>query len=243
MVCLGNEQRSFCCFWGCIQVLHFGLHDDCSHEIKRHLFLRRKTVTDLDSIFKSRNVTLPTKVHNNNVQMWELDHKEGWAPKNWCFWIVMLEKTLESSWTERSNHSSLKEINPKYSLEGLMLKLQYFGHLMWRADSLEKTLMLGKIEGKWRRRQQKMRWLESITGSVDMNLSKLQEILESGEPGMLQSLELQRVRHDLATEQQQLDNSGWMPVIKWRIARSFCNPCKRILHVCHGKIIVTDSGN
>ena len=97
MVCRGNEQRSFCCFWDCIQVLHFRLHDDCNHEIKRHLFLRRKAMTDLDSIFKSRDVTLLTKVHNNNVQMWELDHKEGWAPKNWCFWTVVLEKTLESS--------------------------------------------------------------------------------------------------------------------------------------------------
>ena len=84
-------------FWDCIQALHFGLHDDCSHEIKRHLFLKRKPVTELDSTFKSRDITLPTKVRNNNVQMWELDHKEGWAPKNWCFWIVVLEKTLESS--------------------------------------------------------------------------------------------------------------------------------------------------
>ena len=98
------------------------------------------------------------------VCMWELDHKAGWEPKNWYFWVVFLEKTLESPWTaRRSNQSILKEISPEYSPEGLMLKLklQYFGHLMGRADSLEKTLMLGKIKGKKRRGQQRMRRLDS----------------------------------------------------------------------------------
>ena len=108
---------------------------------------------------------------SSHVWMWELDHKEGWALKNWCFWTVMLEKILESPLDcKEINQSILKEISPEYSLEGLMLKLklQSFGHLMWRTDSLEKTLMLGKIEGGRRRRRQWMRWLDGITDSMDM---------------------------------------------------------------------------
>ena len=110
--------------------------------------------------------------------MWELDCEESWAPKNWCFWTVVLEKTLESPLDSKEIRPvSLKEISPEYSLWGLMLKLklQYFGQLMWRSDFLGKTLMLGKIEGRRRRGQQRMRWLDDIINLMDMSLSKLQE--------------------------------------------------------------------
>ena len=108
--------------------------------------------------------------------MWELDRKESWALKNWCFWTVVLEKTLRIPWTaRRSNQSILQEISPEYSLEGLMLnlKLQSFGYLMGRTDSLEKTLMLGKIEGRRRRGLQRIRWLDGITNYMDISLSEL----------------------------------------------------------------------
>ena len=142
-------------------------------------------MANLDSILKSRDITLPTNVRlvnavvffSSHVWMWKLDYKESWVPKNWCFWTVVF---LKVPWTaRRSNQSILKEISPEYSLEGLMLKLklQYFVHLMWRTDSFEKTLTLGKIEGGRRRGRQRMRWLNGIIDSMDMSLSKLQELV------------------------------------------------------------------
>ena len=136
--------------------------------------------------------------------MWELDHKESWARKNWCFQTVVLDSFLESPLDCKEIKSvTPKGINPEYLLEGLMLKLklQYFGHLMWRADSLEKTLMLGKTEGRRRRRWQRMRRLDSITNSTDMSLDRLQE-RGAGKPSVLLSMGFQRVGHNLTTEQQ-----------------------------------------
>ena len=161
---------------------------DCSHEIKRRLLLGRKVRTNLDSILKSRDITLPTKVHLVKAMVFlvVMYGCESWAIKKvecrridafelWCW-----RRLLRVPWTaRRSNQSILKEISPEYSSEGLMLKLklQYFGHLMQRTDSFEKTLMLGKIEVRRRRGQQKMRQWDGITDSMDMSLSKFQELV------------------------------------------------------------------
>ena len=147
---------------------------NCSHEIKRRLLLGRKAMTNLGSILKSRDITFPTKVClvkamvfpvvMYGCESWSIKKAEHWridAFELWCW-----RRLLRVPWTaRRSNQSILKEISPEYSLDGLMLKLkfQYFGHLMWRTDSLEKTLMLGKIVGERRRGRQRMRWLDGIT--------------------------------------------------------------------------------
>ena len=172
-----------------------GSYDQPTHHIKkqRHYFANKSPSSQSYGFSSS------------HVWMWELDYKENWVLKNWCFWTMVLKKTLESLLdARRSNQSILKEINPVYSLEGLMLKLklQYFGHLMRRADSFEKTLMLGKTEGRRRRGWQEdemVGWHHRLNGH-EFGWVDSGSLWWTGRPGMLQFMGSQRVRHDWATE-------------------------------------------
>ena len=186
-------------------------YGDCNHEIKRHLLLGRKVMTDLDSTLKSRDIALPTKglssqsygFSSSHIWMWELDYKESWVAKNWCFWTVVLEKTLESP----LDCKEIQPVYPKGNQSWIIIgrtdakaETQSFGHLMRRADSFEKTLMLGKIEGRRRRGRQRMRWLDGIILQWTWVWVNSGSWWWTGRTGMLQFMGLQRVGHDWTTE-------------------------------------------
>ena len=177
---MGNKWKR----WHCIFLDYkITMNSDCSHEIKRLAPWKESYDKPRQRIKKQRHPFVDKCLYSqsydfssSHVWLWELGHKEGWTPKIGAFKQWYWRRLLRVPWTaRRSNQSILKEINPEYSLEGLMLKLQYFGHLIRKADSLKKILMLGKTKGKRRSRWQRMRWLDGITESVDMSLSQLRE--------------------------------------------------------------------